>query len=79
MIYILYFIFFFSVFSTDKYLFVFLEGSCSDGMFQCSSGLCIDISRICDDEDDCPDKEDEDQSNCHLNPGKIVWNMDFTS
>lgn len=54
---------------------LFLDNSgCSVDQFQCSDGSCIFSNWVCDDYNDCPDNEDEDQSNCHLNPGKIFYN-----
>ena len=54
---------------------LFLDNSgCSGDQFQCSDGSCILSNWICDDTNDCPDNEDEDQSNCHLSPGKIFYN-----
>jgi hypothetical protein len=43
---------------------IFLEGvaGCEDTQFTCADGSCINLSSLCDDWDDCPDKEDE--SNC---------------
>ena len=36
-----------------------LEDQCGDIGFQCRNGKCIQISRVCDFEDDCGDNSDE--------------------
>ena len=34
-------------------------------MFKCSNNKCIYQRWMCDGEDDCPDREDEDPHQCH--------------
>ena len=36
------------------------EGPCNESEFQCSSGECVDIRKLCNGASDCKDRSDED-------------------
>ena len=47
------------------------------GRYRCASGACIDISRICDNVDDCGDQSDEDSPNLCNPYRKFEFDPDF--
>ena len=47
-----------AVLSSVNYVILFTT-RCSDGQYQCFDGSCIDLSKFCDFQNDCPDNSDE--------------------
>ena len=45
---------------------------CSRGYFQCQSGGCITVGKLCDSVDDCSDKSDEPIS-CFIRSAELQW------
>lgn len=43
------------------------RNSCPPGQFYCTSGECIDNSKVCDRIYDCADRSDESSTCCKLN------------
>ena len=60
--------------------------NCKDGQFACQDSSCIDMSKVCNFQNDCADGSDESQCprTCHFEHGPCGWfeavsdNFDFT-
>ena len=48
------------------------EGPCNESEFQCSSGECVDIKKLCNGAPDCRDRSDEDFNRFAIQTFKVA-------